>query len=331
MAADVNPTAARLKSAQFHTEGKAMGPGIRDAAAGSTHGPNGHLLAELLPQVAQQVGEGVAVFDMDDWVLYANPAMAKLHECEVEDLVGQHLSTFVGPVPEGHEELRDEAEAIGDGVLRVEMNSHRVNGDPLDVAVTISALRDDTGTRIGRIVCVRDITERKQLERLLERASLHDPLTDLPNRRLLADRLEQALVRASRTATSVAVLFLDLDGFKNVNDAHGHAVGDELLVQVADRLRPCLRATDTLARLGGDEFVVLLEQVTDSAETTVSAERLKQALTPPFALGKVRVRISASIGVAVSTTGAARSLLHAADSAMYRAKSAGRGLVVSSP
>lgn len=282
---------------------------------------------ELLSRVADHIGEGVAVFDLDDWLLYANPALATLHECQVRDLVGQHLSTFIGPPPDGHEG-RAAAEAAGNGVLSAEISSRRLDGSPLDVDVTVSSLLDDLGARIGRIVCVHDVTARKSLERRLERASLHDPLTDLPNRRLLADRLEQALTRAERNGTGVAVLFLDLDGFKGVNDKHGHAVGDQLLIETAARLRAGLREADTLARLGGDEFVVVLEQGSEPLDPMATAQRLVSQLAPPFLLAGLSISISASIGIAVSASGAQRSLLHAADTAMYQAKIAGRGKVV---
>jgi diguanylate cyclase (GGDEF)-like protein len=164
----------------------------------------------------------------------------------------------------------------------------------------------------------------------LQRAALHDPLTDLPNRRLLYDRLEHALAGAERTGAAVAVLFIDIDGFKRVNDVHGHEIGDQLLLQIAQRFQACIRGTDTLARLGGDEFVVVLEHVTDAEEPHSTAQRLSATLGSAFQFGPVSVEISASIGIALSTTGAQRSLLHAADSAMYIAKTAGPGRIVTS-
>ncbi len=290
--------------------------------------PGHELLPELLSQVAGQVGEGVAVFDLGDELIYANPALARLHGCRPDELVGRHLSTFVDASRAAGD--RAAAEDVGDGVVRVEIESRLLDGSPLDVDVTISSLRNGTGDRIGRIVCVHDVTARKELQRQLQRASLHDPLTDLPNRRLLADRLDQAFARAELTASTVAILFIDLDGFKQVNDAHGHDIGDQLLVQTADRLRACVRAGDTLARLGGDEFVVLLEDVVDPDQPTRTAQRAVHTMADPFDLGGIRVSISASIGVALSTTGSQRSLLHAADNAMYEAKATGRGRIVAS-
>jgi diguanylate cyclase (GGDEF)-like protein/PAS domain S-box-containing protein len=283
---------------------------------------------DLLARVAEQVGEGVAVFDNDDWLIYANPVLAAMHGCDAADLVGRHLATFVNVAEASHD--RSHAPASGDGITRAEMSSRRLDGSPADVEVTVSFLRDDRGEPVGRIVCLRDVSIRKELERRLERAALHDPLTDLPNRRLLSDRLEHALAAAERSSTAVAVLFIDLDGFKRVNDTHGHAVGDQLLIQTADRFKACLRDADTLARFGGDEFVVLLEHVTDPDQPAVTARRLTDALMSPFDLDGIQIEISASIGMALSTSGTHRSLLHTADSAMYEAKSAGPGRIVAS-
>lgn len=287
---------------------------------------------DLLVRIADQVGEGVGVFDVDDRLLYANAILAELNGCSAEELIGQHVTEFfTGPQEiAALTEVRTAAEALGDGILRAQMSSFRSDGSRLDIDVTVSSLTDDNGQRIGRIVCVRDVSSRRQLEERLERAALHDPLTDLPNRRLLADRLEHALAVAERTNRPVAVLFIDLDGFKGVNDAHGHEAGDQLLTQTAARLRACLRQGDTLARLGGDEFVVLLEDVMETPQPMTTAKRLIRAISSPFDLGGISVGISASIGIALSTSGSQRRLLHAADNAMYEAKSTGPGGIVQS-
>jgi diguanylate cyclase (GGDEF)-like protein len=154
--------------------------------------------------------------------------------------------------------------------------------------------------------------------------ALHDPLTGLGNRVLLRDRLQHALERCPRTGQHVAVLFIDVDGFKSVNDRLGHAVGDELLVDVAGRLRELLRAGDTAARLGGDEFAILLEDVVDSAGAIHVAERLLAALDRPLRAGGQDVTVSASVGIATGCGGAG-DLLRSADFAMYQAKAAGPG------
>ncbi len=181
------------------------------------------------------------------------------------------------------------------------------------------------GVSYGRIWSFIDITERKNTEHRLAHQAFHDPLTDLPNRALFMDRAGRATARARRHQEAVAVLFLDLDRFKVVNDSLGHEAGDQLLLAVADRLRACLRPEDTAARLGGDEFVVLIEDITDVNDASRVAERIAEALRAPFYVAEHEVYTSASIGIAVSTTTGDRpdDLLRDADAAMYRAKHRG--------
>ena len=170
---------------------------------------------------------------------------------------------------------------------------------------------------------------RENADRLRHQA-LHDPLTNLPNRTLVLDRLEVALARANRRDGEPALLFFDLDGFKAVNDARGHRVGDELLAAIPGRLDRLLRDEDTLGRFGGDEFVVLCEDVDDEADATDIAERLIAAMERPFDLdgGPVRVGLSLGIAFARAEGETPDSLLHNADAAMYEAKRAGRGYAV---
>lgn len=167
----------------------------------------------------------------------------------------------------------------------------------------------------------KDVTDRIWLER----QALHDPLTKLPNRLLLMDRANQALTRLRRSNGPIALLFIDLDGFKAINDNLGHAVGDHLLISVAERLAEMLRDSDTVARLGGDEFVILAEDLDGDAEALAVAERVLHALEEPFQVGSAEVSMLASVGVSVSHDPEAKpeDLLREADVAMYRAKGAG--------
>ncbi len=167
----------------------------------------------------------------------------------------------------------------------------------------------------------KDVTDRMWLER----QALHDPLTKLPNRLLLMDRAHQALTRLRRSNGPNALLFIDLDGFKAINDNLGHAVGDHLLISVAERLAEMLRDSDTVARLGGDEFVVLAEDLQSDAETLAVAERVLHALQEPFVVGSAEVSMLASVGVSVSHDCEANpeDLLREADVAMYQAKGSG--------
>lgn len=172
---------------------------------------------------------------------------------------------------------------------------------------------------------VHDITERKALEDQLAYQAFHDALTGLPNRALLTDRLEHALARAERSESSVAVLFLDLDRFKIVNDSLGHEVGDELLKAVGRRLQRCLRPEDTAARIGGNEFVVLLEDIASASYAVRVAERIIAALRTPFDVAGHEMVVTTSIGIALSSHGhGASDLLRDADVAMYRAKDKGK-------
>jgi diguanylate cyclase (GGDEF)-like protein len=176
------------------------------------------------------------------------------------------------------------------------------------------------------MVIVRDITERKLAEQELTRLAFHDTLTGLPNRALFADRLQQALARAERHHLPLAVMFLDLDNFKVVNDSIGHEAGDQLLIAVADRLRACLRPEDTIARFGGDEMAVLVEALANPREAVDVAERIAASLRAPISLSGHELFITASIGIALGTPGDedAEGLLRKADLAMYRSKGAGK-------
>ena len=199
--------------------------------------------------------------------------------------------------------------------------------------IRLVPLRDAKNEVAGAIGVGTNVTDRWQVEQALRQSqeeyrtlALHDALTGLPNRTLFADRLEQALLHAARDRRAVAVLFLDLDNFKVVNDSLGHHVGDDLLVQVASRITSCLRAEDTAARLGGDELAVLVGDVVDEQDAQVVADRLTDAMRAPFRIAGRDVVVTASIGVAVSTVDRndRDALLQAADLAMYQAKANGR-------
>ena len=193
---------------------------------------------------------------------------------------------------------------------------------------------DAQGEIVGYHGITREITQRKLLEEQVHQLAFFDPLTRLANRRLLDDRLSQALAAGRRSACFGALLFLDLDNFKPLNDEHGHAVGDLLLQEVASRLSACVRQVDTVARFGGDEFVVLLAELSadlaqSTQQATALAEKMRHKLAEPYVLTPmVTHHCSASIGLAVfSGQSVAHEVLKAADTAMYLAKEAGRNIV----
>jgi diguanylate cyclase (GGDEF)-like protein/PAS domain S-box-containing protein len=203
---------------------------------------------------------------------------------------------------------------------------HRTaSGRVIDVEVSSHALA--FGGRPAVLVAVQDVTQRAALEEELRHQAFHDSLTDLANRALFLDRAEHAIRRLGRGGPGVAVLMLDLDGFKTVNDSLGHAAGDALLVAVAARMRSALRTTDTAARLGGDEFAVLVEDAVDGDEAMALADRLLEALEQPFELSGKQLFVRASVGVAwTDGDHDADSLLRDADAAMYQAKAHGKGV-----
>jgi diguanylate cyclase (GGDEF)-like protein len=185
-----------------------------------------------------------------------------------------------------------------------------------------------TGPSLSRAVVYA--IERQRAEHAVTQLALYDPLTSLANRRLFADRLEQAIARQARHGGRMAVLFGDLDDFKAVNDTYGHGAGDELLCQVAARLQLAVRATDTAARLGGDEFAVLCEQVGGDADVMRVAHRVLRISSAPFTLTGTTLRIAMSLGIACAVDGRAQGpdLLRRADEAMYRAKVDRAGLLL---
>lgn len=187
--------------------------------------------------------------------------------------------------------------------------------------------RDANGQAVRAIGTNIDITEHKTAEEQIRQLAYYDTLTNLPNRRLLQDRLNQALSQAMRFKRSLAVMFLDLDHFKEINDRLGHDAGDELLKEVAARLTDCIRAGDTVSRQGGDEFVIVLAEIRDASDAPTVAEKIFQALETPVRLGDEEVIVTTSIGISVypvNGTDHAQELLKKADSAMYAAKKAGR-------
>lgn len=212
----------------------------------------------------------------------------------------------------------------------LELQALRRDGSVFPVEVRASALVTGEGTMLCAFL--HDISDRKALERLREEQALLDTLTGLPNRRALQEMLPRALGRARRNGRPLAVLFLDLDGLKRVNDERGHPAGDELLCQFARRLRTCVRETDTVSRLAGDEFVVVLEGLLDAeADARAVGAKIIEAASQPFQLATGRIEVGTSIGLCVHRPGEpadAEALVAAADHAMYAAKRAGRGRIV---
>ncbi|MBW7903156.1 MAG: EAL domain-containing protein [Rhodocyclaceae bacterium] len=212
-------------------------------------------------------------------------------------------------------------------VIDFESEVYRADGSRVWIAENAHAVHGPNGELLYYEGTVEDVTERRQYQTRLEYQATHDPLTGLPNRNLLEDRLEQAVAKARRSGERVLVVFIDLDNFKFVNDSLGHAAGDDLLVETARRLADCLRGTDTVARYGGDEFVLILSDSASLGQALVALERVKRAIAAPLTVGGHELRVDCSIGVSVYPEDGAdlQTLLRYADIAMHHAKEQGKG------
>jgi len=215
-----------------------------------------------------------------------------------------------------------------------EIWNRRKSGEIYPEWLSITAVTDDGGETTNYVAMFTDITQKKQADELIHNLAFYDPLTELPNRRLLLDRLQQTLAGCARHRRSAAVLFMDLDHFKELNDTKGHDVGDLLLVQVARRLRRCVRGNDTVARHGGDEFVVVLEDLSADPEEAATqagnlAEKMRETICRPFTLGGHEHHCTTSIGISMlaGETLSVDELLKRADTAMYQAKRSGRNAI----
>jgi diguanylate cyclase (GGDEF)-like protein/PAS domain S-box-containing protein len=273
---------------------------------------------------------GMILTGPDGDLIRANPAYGVIVGREPSSLVGltQHDLMHPDDLEGNLADLR--ALAAGEvDIISSEKRYIHADGHLVWASVSASRVTDGSGMPLYLIGQVEDITESRETRVRLAHAAIHDPLTDLPNRDLFVDRLEMALRRSRRGGHRVAVMFLDLDRFKMVNDSHGHEVGDRLLRAVADRMSSALRASDTLARFGGDEFTVLCEEVADEAHVLEIADRLRSTMSEPLTEAGGETFVSFSVGIALSSDGSesGSTLLHQADVAMYRAKERGRARV----
>ena len=281
---------------------------------------------------------------------YISPADEKLRGFRADEVVGH--SAFEMFTDEGVEVIKsmlrrramEDAAGGTERFLRFEVEHRCKDGRLIWGEVLSKPDRNAQGEIIGYHGITREITERKRLEEQVHQLAFHDPLTRLANRRLMLDHLEQAMSASKRSHRHGALLFLDLDNFKPLNDQHGHGVGDLLLIEVAERLNACVREADTVARFGGDEFVVLLSELStqpgEAAEQAVAiAEKVRTRLAEPYVLQSapsapaIRHECTASIGVAVfrGRDESQNAVIDRADAAMYRAKEEGRNRIQCAP
>ena len=282
-------------------------------------------------QSLRAISQGVVIADPQQRILSVNDAFTTITGYLSAEVLGKSWDLLYGP--------ETSLQSVDAMRLNMAYGSHydgevlhyRKDGSPFWNELTVSPVRNAQGTLTHFIGVIRDNTKRRQNEEEIRRLAFYDALTGLPNRRLLLDRLKHAQAATARTRKHGAVLFLDLDNFKQLNDTQGHAIGDMLLQQVATRLNSCVREGDSVARLGGDEFVLLLEALSQqsheaAAQAELVASKILQVLGQPYSLGKHSYQGTPSIGIVVfvKDQDPIDELLKKADLAMYQAKAAGR-------
>ena len=271
----------------------------------------------------------IVALDQDHRIVAINDAFEKLFGYSPTDAIGQELDSLIA-TPETLVEALEFTRRVRWGEqIYGSGRRKRKDGSLVDVEVYGMPVIVG-GEQVGILGVYQDVSSRKQAEEQLHYMATHDLLTNLPNRFLFNDRLNQAVAKAKRGDRRFAVLFLDLDGFKEVNDRFGHQKGDGILQQVAERLKGCLRGSDTLARLGGDEFSLILEDIQETRSAAAVPQKLLAALAAPFYLDENEITITASIGVSLypDDGDSTELLLKQADTAMYRAKEIGGNIYV---
>lgn len=281
----------------------------------------------LAASVFEGTGEAVMITSPNHRILRVNPAFTRITGFRADEVIGRPMTDLFQLDESDTARLEGICSRLGrDHSWEGEMDYRNRQGERMTALQTISQVVDDRGRVSHYIHIFNDITETKATQRQMRYQAHHDPLTDLPNRSSLRFRIEQAIERVREDDSRLAVLFLDLDYFKDVNDRLGHAMGDRLLREVAERLQRLLRHEDTVGRLGGDEFLILLEGLPAPRFAGEVAHKVIDVLTQPFEIEGESIQIGVSIGIAVFPEQAedADGLVGHADSAMYEAKAAGR-------
>jgi diguanylate cyclase (GGDEF)-like protein/PAS domain S-box-containing protein len=272
--------------------------------------------------ILNSIGEAVLSTDVSGNITYLNQAGQILTGWSCEEAAGRPMAEVFRILDAPHSDTAlDQAVHQPSSCILI-----RRNGVEIPIESSVSLLHGRQGQVTGSVTVARDVTAARSMALQMTHSALHDVLTGLPNRILLNDRINQAIALASRHRKKFAVLFLDLDGFKYINDSLGHPVGDELLQSVAKRLVGCVRASDTISRQGGDEFVVLLSEMDQSDEAAVMARRLLEAVTDTHSIGEHNLHVTMSIGLCIYPDDGvdAETLIKNSDTAMYQAKENGR-------
>jgi diguanylate cyclase (GGDEF)-like protein/PAS domain S-box-containing protein len=283
--------------------------------------------AGLALVILDSIGDAVVSIDIAGNITYLNPVAERMTGWSGSEASGRPLQHVVRIIDAySREQVRDplamamrqdDTVGLGDDCLLV-----RRDGEESAIEDTAAPIHDSRGKVIGAVIVFHGVGAARAMSVRMSHLAQHDPLTGLPNRLLLHDRLGRAIASARRRASALAVLFLDVDRFKRINDSLGHAAGDQVLVSIANRLTACVRDSDTVCRYGGDEFVVLLSEVACSEDAAFSADQLLAAIAMPQRIGDHELHVTASVGVSVYPADGtdAVALLRKADLALLRAK-----------
>jgi len=284
-------------------------------------------LEEKYRTILENMDDAYFEIDLAGNLTFFNDSMCRALGYSREELMGMdsRACTAQGDAEPTYETLAEMYRTGGQGKI-IPLKFVRKDGGIRFSDTRISPLRNEKGEIVGFRGIGRDVTERRRLEQKLEEMATHDPLTGLPNRLLLSDRLAVGLAQAQRNNTKLAVMMLDLDRFKNVNDTFGHSVGDELLRAAGERLTGLVRKSDTVVRMGGDEFMVLLPQIAKIEDATKVAQKILEAFRKPFVLDGHQIQTTTSIGIAIYPEDGedVEALLKNADTALYWVKEQGR-------
>jgi diguanylate cyclase (GGDEF)-like protein/PAS domain S-box-containing protein len=286
---------------------------------------------KLIANVFTSTSEGILIAGADGLIIEVNGAFSKITGFTAGELIGQDPQKFFRSGPQGPSAFRTmRGELARTGEWKGEIWSRRKDGQPYSVLLTVTRTSGRDGTINNYVAVFSDITSLRLQQEQLEYRAHYDALTSLPNRLLLSDRLQQSMINCRRNNTMLAVLYMDLDGFKNINDSHGHAAGDELLIATTKKMKSVLREGDTLARIGGDEFVAVLTGLRNSEDCNLLLDRFLEIYARPFPGNGIELSVTASIGVTLypNDEGDMDQLIRHADYAMYEAKSTGKNRYV---
>ncbi|WP_051219998.1 CheR family methyltransferase [Rheinheimera baltica] len=282
----------------------------------------------LTASVFDTVSEATMITDQNNILISVNPAFTSITGYKENEVLGKNPSILSSGKQSKafYKEMWSELKKTGS--WHGEITNKRKNGELYNEWLSLSVLRNDEGEIIRHIAVFSDISEAKKAQELIERQANFDSLTGLPNRNLTIDRLNQLLLFSSRGDHKFALMFLDLDNFKSINDTLGHDAGDDLLIQVAKRLTVALRDMDTVGRVSGDEFIILIDQISDSQDAMTIANKLLTSINKPYRLSGQMVQVSGSIGITIFPMDGSSSqvLMKNADTAMYESKNRGRNL-----